>query len=40
MPYALEGVKVERPDSGDHARGMGPFLHDDPHPRNLASSYP
>jgi crotonobetainyl-CoA:carnitine CoA-transferase CaiB-like acyl-CoA transferase len=30
--YGADVIKVERPDQGDPARRMGPFLKDEPHP--------
>ena len=30
--YGADVIKVERPNGGDPARKMGPFLKDDPHP--------
>lgn len=30
--YGAEAIKVEKPETGDGARAMGPFLGDDPHP--------
>ena len=30
--FGADVTKVERPESGDPARGMGPFAGDDPHP--------
>ena len=30
--FGADVIKVERPGSGDPARGLGPFLGDSPHP--------
>ena len=30
--FGADVIKIERPDGGDPARNVGPFLNDDPHP--------
>ena len=30
--FGADVLKIERPPDGDPARGIGPFLNDDPHP--------
>ena len=30
--FGADVIKVERPDSGDYARSLGPFPNDAPHP--------
>ena len=38
--YGADVLKVERPDGGDPARNIGPFLNDDPHPdKSITFSY-
>ena len=31
--YGSEVIKIESPQLGDPARRLGPFHHDDPHPK-------
>ena len=34
--YGAEVVKIEPPETGDPARRLGPFFHDEPHPEKSA----
>jgi len=37
--FGAEVIKVEKPEEGDVARGMGPFLKDEPHPEKSGTFF-